>query len=139
MSAAIPDRLRSLVRERAKGHCEYCLLSEEDTFLFHEPDHILAEKHGGLTIAENMALACFYCNRFKGSDIASLDPQTGMLVRIFNPRTQIWQEHFKLNGPRIEPITPEGRVTERILKPNQSARIRERLELQKRGRYPLVV
>jgi 5-methylcytosine-specific restriction endonuclease McrA len=66
----ISPKLRRDVRERADGCCEYCLLPEDQAFFPHEPDHIIAAKHGGETNAEDLALACFDCNRFKGSDIA---------------------------------------------------------------------
>lgn len=90
----VSSRLRRQVKERASGRCEYCLLSAADAFFPHEADHIIAEKHGGASAMDNLALACFDCNRFKGSDIASLDPGTGDLVALFNPRTQRWNEHF---------------------------------------------
>ena len=73
-SSHISAALRRRIRNRAKGCCEYCLLAEEDSFFPHEPDHVIAEKHGGETIFANLALACLDCNRFKGTDIASLDP-----------------------------------------------------------------
>ena len=86
-SAYVPARLRRRVQQRAAGRCEYCLLSEEDAFFSHEPDHIIAKKHGGTTSYANLAWACFDCNRFKGSDIASKDLLTGQLVSLFDPRT----------------------------------------------------
>lgn len=91
---AIPDRLRRQVRERAQRRCEYCLVHEEDTYYPHDPDHIIAEKHGGVTTFENLALACFPCNRFKGSDLASIDPASQKIVILFHPREQKWQRHF---------------------------------------------
>lgn len=72
--------MRQQVRRRAGNRCEYCFPSEEDAFFAHEVDHVIAEKHGGVTTPDNWALACFDCNRFKGSDIASLDPGSGSLV-----------------------------------------------------------
>jgi 5-methylcytosine-specific restriction endonuclease McrA len=89
-SPRISPALRKEVRERAKGCCEYCLLPEEQAFFPHEPDHVIAAKHGGETTDDNLALACFDCNRFKGSDIASIDPESRVLTPIFNPRTQAW-------------------------------------------------
>jgi len=62
----------------------------------HEPDHIIAKKHGGETALGNLANACFDCNRFKGSDIASLDPLTQDLVPLYNPRVALWRDHFVL-------------------------------------------
>ncbi|MBI1924157.1 HNH endonuclease [Candidatus Poribacteria bacterium] len=128
--------LRRLVRKRASRCCEYCLIHEDDALLPHEPDHIISEKHGGQTTPENLALACFYCNRYKGSDIASIDPVTGALTLLFNPRTQVWDEHFRLEGGRIIPLTAEGRVTERILQLNHPNRLFERQILRDAGIYP---
>ena len=73
----ISAALRKEVRERAGERCEYCLFAESQAFFPHEPDHLIAQKHGGKTASENLALACFDCNRFKGSDIASVDPASG--------------------------------------------------------------
>ena len=71
---SVPERLRRQVQERAQGRCEYCLIHESDMYYPHEADHVIAEKHGGATSLENLAWACFYCNRFKGTDLASVDP-----------------------------------------------------------------
>jgi hypothetical protein len=132
----VPARLRRLVRERAGERCEYCLLAETDAFFAHEPDHIIAEKHRGKSTADNLALACFDCNRFKGSDIASIDPATGQLVALFNPRTQLWNEHFKIKEGKIIPLTATGRATAALLKFNLAERVEVREILFKSGRYP---
>ena len=55
---------------RAGFRCEYCLIHEEDILFPHEPDHITAEQHGGPTSGENLAFACYHCNRLKGPNIA---------------------------------------------------------------------
>ena len=75
----IEPALRELVRSRAAGFCEYCRISERFTLAEHEIDHVIALKHGGQTVAGNLALCCVVCNRFKGSDIASIDPEGGEL------------------------------------------------------------
>ncbi len=103
----------------------------------HEPDHIIALKHRGKTASDNLAYACFECNRAKGSDIASLDPATGKLTALYNPRAQRWIDHFRFNGPVIEPLTPEGRVTVALLKLNLAARVAIRDNLMREGRYPI--
>ena len=133
----ISARLRQQVIERARGRCEYCLLHSDDANYFpHEIDHIIAEQHGGLTIPENLALSCFFCNHHKGPNIASIDPQTKKVVTLFNPRTQQWNRHFRLNGPHINPFTINGRVTVFLLQLNDSKRIDERLALMTIGHYP---
>jgi hypothetical protein len=112
------------------------LLPEERAFFPHEPDHIIAVKHGGQSVADNLALACFDCNRFKGSDISSIDPINGALTPLFNPRTQEWSDHFMIEGGRINPLTATGRVTELVLKLNLPSRVEVREILAKIGRYP---
>ena len=132
----IPTALLRLVRQRAGNCCEYCLLHEDDAFFPYEVDHIIAEKHGGQTTADNLCLSCLECNRHKGSDIASLDPETARVVALFHPRRGPWDRHFRLDGPRIEPLTAEGRVTVRPLRLNDPARLLERERLLALGRYP---
>ena len=132
----ISNDLRQAVRDRAGRRCEYCLLREGHGFLPHEPDHIIAEKHGGPASFENLALACFQCNRFKGSDIASIDTDTGTLVPLFNPRTEEWREHFALKLGKIIPLSGRGRVTVKLLKLNRPERVEVRNTLVDLGQYP---
>ena len=132
----ISAALRREVRERARERCEYCLLAESQVFDPHEPDHLIALQHGSETSSANLALACFDCNRLKGTNIASLDPLTGELVALFNPRTQRWSEHFKLNGSTIIPLTSVGRATERMLGLNLSVRVEARERWTTLGLYP---
>jgi hypothetical protein len=137
MSTDIPAALRWLVFERAAGCCEYCLLPQAAVVHQHEPDHIISRQHDGRTDADNLALACTHCNRYKGPNIGSLDPETGKLVPFYNPRTQFWQEHFELVGATIQPLTPEGRVTVKILRLNDVNRVEERELLIEIGMYPV--
>lgn len=136
MSSYVPESLRRLVIARAEGLCEYCLIHEEDTFFGCEVDHIISEKHGGPTNAENLAYACFVCNHKKGSDIGSILWRSKTLVRLFNPRTDLWNEHFLLKEFRLEPISDVGEVTARLLGLNEVERVIERQVLGKRKRYP---
>ena len=133
----IPAEMREWVRERASGCCEYCLLAEEQAFFPFEADHIIGEKHRGLTTADNLAWSCFHCNRFKGPNIASRDPITGELAPLFNPRTQKWAEHFRIDAAQLVPLTPEGRVTAEVLKLNLPKRVEVRETLVSLGQYPL--
>ncbi len=132
----ISNTLRRRVWERAGGCCEYCHLGHEDTFLPHEVDHIIAEKHRGKTDEDNLCLSCYDCNRFKGSDIASVDPETDKVVPLYHPRRDVWREHFRQNGPWIEPLTAEGRVTVELLHINDPEQIEKREALLEMGRYP---
>jgi hypothetical protein len=123
----VPATLRRQVIERAGNRCEYCQLSAEVAFFPHEVDHVIAEKHGGATDIDNLAFACWRCNRHKGTDLTSFDPQTGQLSPLFNPRAHAWPEHFAREGQRINGLTPEGRTTVSLLRLNSEERLRERL------------
>jgi hypothetical protein len=137
MSATyIAADLRRLIAARADGLCEYCLIAEEDTFYGCEADHIVSEKHGGSTDADNLANACVFCNQAKGSDVGSIHWETNEFIRFFNPRTDRWSDHFDLIENRIEGVTPIGVVTARILAFNSGARLLERETLYGIGRYP---
>ena len=136
MSSYVSEELRRFVANRAERLCEYCLIHEDDTFFGCEIDHIISLKHSGPTEVTNLAYACSFCNRNKGSDIASVSAITGELVRLFNPRGDLWTEHFRLEGSRIEPLTSVGEATARILKFNASERVLEREALIAIGQYP---
>jgi hypothetical protein len=122
----IEAALREFVRLRAAGFCEYCRVSERFTLAEHEIDHVIALKHGGQLDAGNLALCCTVCNRFKGSDIASIDPQTGQLTALFHPRNDRWDDHHELRKGEIVGLTAKGRVTVRLLQMNRLTRIKER-------------
>ncbi|MDJ1170587.1 HNH endonuclease signature motif containing protein [Roseofilum sp. BLCC_M154] len=126
----IPTALRRLVTERAKHCCEYCQLPDNVGFYPHEFDHIIAQKHGGRTEADNLVLACWRCNRHKGTDLGSFDPETGKFSFLFNPRTQSWSQHFRQEDGEIFGLTPEGRTTALLLQLNQPDRITERKLLE---------
>ena len=75
-----------MIRLRAGDLCEYCRLPQSVAHVIFPIDHIIARQHGGLTVEENLAVACPSCNVHKGPNIAGLDPGTGELVRLFHPR-----------------------------------------------------
>ena len=106
MSSYVSTALRRLVDARADALCEYCLVHEDDTVFGCEVDHIISEKHGGATEAENLAYACAFCNRAKGSDIGSIVQGTGTYVRFFHPRIDRWAEHFTLDGVKRGCVFP---------------------------------
>ena len=130
-------RLRRLVRNRARRRCEYCRLHENDLPLwsFHA-DHIVAEQHSGSDVPANLAWACQRCNLFKGTNLTTIDPQTGKLARVFNPRNQQWDKHFKIENTRIGGLTPTGRATARLLQMNVEERTDLRAELAALGHWP---
>jgi hypothetical protein len=125
--------LRRLVRERSGDRCEYCLIPESMSFAAHWIDHIVAEKHGGKTDADNLANSCVLCNQSKGSDLTSVDPDTGEVAALFHPRRDRWTDHFRTVGGRIEPLSAVGRVTARLLHFNDPDRVEEREHLVAAG------
>jgi len=129
----ISIEIRRLIIERAGRRCEYCSLPASVSFLLpHEIDHVIAEKHGGSTESDNLAYACWRCNRHKGTDLGSFDPQTGLFSFLFNPRTQAWDQHFALVNESVNGLTPEGRTTVYLLQLNRLDRLAERKRLKKR-------
>jgi 5-methylcytosine-specific restriction endonuclease McrA len=129
----IPVALRRQVEERADNCCEYCLMPDFATFASHEIDHIIAEKHGGRTESENLALSCTLCNKYKGSDLASIDPDTEKIVPLYHPRQNTWREHFRLSRAEFIALTAIGRVTIRLLQLNRLDRVEERQFLIQAG------
>jgi 5-methylcytosine-specific restriction endonuclease McrA len=93
-SSKIPAAMRKQVSDRAQNKCEYCLLHQDFSIFTHEVDHIIAQKHGGSTTLANLALSCLSCNRHKGTDLTSIDPMTGEIIPLYNPRNQAWDAHF---------------------------------------------
>jgi hypothetical protein len=129
--------LTEYIRERAAGRCEYCHLPQAATSVPFEIDHIIARKHDGLTIPSNLAIACFYCNSFKGSDIAGLDPRTKKLTRLFHPRRHQWGWHFRWDGPLLTGRTAIGRTAIRVLQINCREAVILRESLIAEGMFPL--
>jgi len=126
--------LRELVRRRAAHRCEYCLLPQVAApFLTFHIEHIRARQHGGDDDLSNLALACPDCNAHKGPNLTSIDPETGVVVALFNPRQDVWSDHFSLEGPMILARTPTGRATLRLLSMNEPSRVEMRLRLQEAG------
>ena len=134
MARWISAELRLIVADRAKQLCEYCLIAEADTFYGCEVDHIISLKHGGSSEPDNLAYACAICNRTKGSDVGSI-ATSGEFTRFFNPRIDRWPDHFRLEGAMIQPLTPIGEVTARILGFNDGVRLHEREDLITFGKY----
>lgn len=130
----LSNAIRETVRQRARGMCEYCLVQEEDFLYPHEADHIVPVQHGGTTVVENLALACIRCNRRKGPNLTSVDPDSSAIVLLYHPRQNRWADHFVLNGIHIAGFTPIGRATVALLQLNSEERLRTRRRLQGFGR-----
>ena len=117
--ARVPLALAASIRLRAGGRCEYCGLPEAEVDEPFEIEHVIAIKHHGETVEFNLAFACMNCNRCKGSNAGGIIQATGELVRLFHPRVDAWEEHFRLNADgTITGRTKEGMVTVDVLKMN---------------------
>jgi 5-methylcytosine-specific restriction endonuclease McrA len=119
---------RQLVRERAGDSCGYCQLPQSQFPLARlQIEHVIPRKHGGSDVLENLALACIDCNLHKGSNLSGIDPQTGLVVRLFNPRRDKWSEHFPWDGILITGTSDVGRTTIVVLDVNSEDRLMVRL------------
>ena len=133
---ALSNAVRQLIAKRADYRCEYCLLHQDYSVKGHHGDHIIPQKHGGGDDLNNLAWACFLCNSAKGSEVAAYDPVTGQLVAVYNPRTEVWTEHFLLDNGMVVGVTPTGRVTVMVLQINRADRVEVRRLLAAVERYP---
>ncbi len=132
----IPASLRRLVIQRAENRCEYCGLSQLGQAATFHIDHVIPVVAGGLTAADNLALACVSCSLRKGARQNVEDSETGETVPIFNPRQQIWKEHFSWNCAEVFGLTATGRATVKALNLNRAIVLAIRAEEELRGRHP---
>ena len=118
---------REWIRARAGARCEYCHLP--DLALppgdFHV-EHIIARQHRGDDHTDNLAWACMFCNLYKGPNLASIDPDSGRLTPLFDPRRQIWDDHFRLEINQMAGRTDVGRTTVWLLEMNSEMMIKFR-------------
>jgi hypothetical protein len=126
--------LRRQVAERAQHRCEYCGVAQihQPVVVFHV-EHILAQQHGGSDSIDNLALSCHRCNLQKGPNLASIDPDTGELTRLFHPRNDRWLDHFSVRHGRILGLTAIGRTTAALLLMNTPDRVELRLAIGQAG------
>lgn len=132
----IVGSLREQVRQRANRRCEYCGIPEGYSRFKHQVDHVLPPRHTGSDEFPNLAWACHRCNHMKGTDISTVDSETRQKVWLFNPREQLWDDHFAINTDGyIVGITAEGRGTARLLGMNDEDFPRLRRVIMKIGRW----
>lgn len=130
-----PELEREVWR-RAKAICEYCRMPQLFYRARFQIDHIIARQHGGITAPDNLALACFRCNVYKGPNIAGLDPLTGNLSRLFHPRRDDWSEHFVWHGAELVGQSDVGRATIAVLGINHPDVVSVRMSLIAEGVFP---
>lgn len=131
------ETLRTAAWERANHVCEYCQMPQAFYRVRFACDHVIARQHGGETVADNLALACHYCNRHKGPNIAGIDPLTGEFTRLFHPRRDVWTEHFAWAGAELTGLSTIGRATIGVLAINDPLYIKVRESLIAEGQFPV--
>ncbi len=99
-------------------------------------DHVVAKQHGGETVLENLALSCFHCNTHKGPNVGGIDPESGKLTRLYHPRRDGWEEHFRWTGSTLSGISAIGRATIRVLAINDPDYVAVRQGLVDEGVFP---
>jgi hypothetical protein len=136
--ARVGRRLRAQVRADAGGRCGYCRSSEEFTGAPLEIEHVIPQALGGPTRRDNLWAACRQCNALKGDRIEAIDPVTGTLAPLFNPRREVWAEHFAWieGGAHIAGRTPPGRATVAALALNRPLLVRARQRWVAAGWHP---
>jgi 5-methylcytosine-specific restriction endonuclease McrA len=132
----IPGSLRRLVIRRAGNRCEYCSLSQLGQAATFHIDHVVPLVAGGSTTVDNLALACVACSLYKGAKQNIEDPMTSKTVKIFNPRQQIWEEHFAWRDIEVFGLTAVGRATVNTLKLNRPIMLAIRAEEKLLRRHP---
>jgi hypothetical protein len=118
--SSIPEKLQKKIRRQAQNRCGYCLLPQSLNPALLEIEHLLPTVKGGTDNEENLWLGCRLCNGYKGVQTDAVDPETKQRVPLFNPRTQVWREHFSWDesGSRIVGKTACGKATVQALKLN---------------------
>lgn len=134
----LASELRRQVAARAGFRCEYCRTSQRVIGMPLVLDHILPRVAGGSDDLENLCAACYRCNEYKGAKAHAVDPQTGELAPLFNPRTRYWSDHFEWanGGTHIVGLTPTGRATVIALRLNNDYVVEARTAWIARSWHP---
>ncbi|BAZ00963.1 HNH endonuclease [Tolypothrix tenuis PCC 7101] len=138
MSKYIPESLRNQIAISDKRRCCYCLTSEANSGIPMTHDHIHPRSRGGETTFENLCLACRSCNEFKADLTEAIDPVTGKITPLFNPRIQIWSDHFhwSSDATKVEGLTNIGRATVICLRMNNPVIVAARRRWTTSGWHP---
>lgn len=130
------ESFKEEVRRRALDRCEYCHLPDSHVVTPYQVEHVIARQHRGSDNLGNLAYSCLRCNLHKGPNLTGIDPQTGKVTRLFNPRRQRWSRHFQRKGAVLLGKTAVGRTTVEVLAMNDPDRVALRQELLEQGLLP---
>lgn len=131
----VDQAVAQAVRIRANHRCEYCQMPQSAYRERFHIDHIIARQHGGGEDVTNLALSCLRCNRYKGPNLSGIDPQSGLLTGLYNPRIQSWSDHFVWHDAVLMGTTPTGRATIAVLAINHPDRMLVRRSLIDEGTF----
>lgn len=136
--SSVSAKNRREVIKRAKGFCEYCRSNSKYSESPFDVEHINPISEGGKSETDNLAMACHGCNLFKSNRTEFFDAVTDKIVRFFNPRIDLWNEHFAWTSDftKVVGLTAIGRVTIEALKLNRESLINQRKMLYKYGEHP---
>jgi hypothetical protein len=128
----------SLVASRAAHRCEYCHAPESIFNFPFEVEHIIPPSRGGSDAESNLALACRSCNLRKGVHVSGYDAESQSDVRLFDPRQDLWDDHFRseIESGTIVGATPIGRMTVACLDMNSEAQVAARRQWMRLGLFP---
>lgn len=134
----ISAKLREKIIKIAENRCGYCRTPQDLVPIPFEIEHILPKAAGGTDDEDNLWLSCGVCNSFKHAKTHAIDPQTKEDIRLFNPRRQIWNEHFEFseNKSEISGKTACGRATIIALKMNNERAVKMRKLWASVGWFP---
>jgi hypothetical protein len=133
--------LRQAIAEQAGHRCGYCQTAQTYSGVPLHIEHIVPLSAGGETTESNLWLACALCNGHKGAQTHGVDPATGELTPLFNPRTQKWLDHFAWSndGTLILGQTPCGRATVVMLQLNNEYVVPARKNWVRVGWHPPLI
>jgi hypothetical protein len=126
------------VAQRAGHRCEYCQAPEAIFNFPFEVEHVVPTGHGGTDDELNLALSCRSCNVAKSDYVDAVDPLTGDLIPLFNPRKNRWHEHFRVEAltARLSGLTPIGRATIERLQMNRQTQVTARMHWMRLKLFP---
>lgn len=130
------NETREFITARAGGCCEYCQMHQSLQGATFHIEHVIPRVRGGVSDSSNLALACPSCNLHKADRVSSQTNASTVAVVFFNPRSDVWAEHFEWDDYTLIGKTEVGRVTIQALDLNQERRIKIRQAEQLFGLFP---
>jgi len=123
---------------RAGHRCEYCCAPEAVFNFPFEVEHIIPVSRGGVDAEFNWALACRSCNLRKAAHINGIDIESKTIIRLFDPRKDCWNKHFRADteSGEINGLTAIGRVTVDQLDVNSEAQLSARRQWMHLDLFP---